>query len=177
VSFSFPFTSDLSKNSLWGVSHTGQVYTKSGAKRAMKMVEVACRAALGAQRVARQKLWLNIFVHMPSHRTDAVNVVDALCDGIKRAIPLNDNWFAIDRLNWAICKTKPMVTVTLTQDTDQDCRICSQCSAIRPDVMYRTPSARECLDCHPAKPTVITVDDDGGWSASDEDESDEFRNG
>jgi hypothetical protein len=154
VRIAIPFDYALSKNKMYGRARTGQVFLRAEGK-AMRMLLVnSVRRALCAQRIAHNKLWIDLFVEKPDHTGDAVNVVDVVCDAIKEAIPLDDRWYAIRRLDWAIEKEDPMLSIGIGQESDRDVQACSTCGRIllfdafnlnKSTKLGITTECRECL--------------------------------
>jgi hypothetical protein len=131
----------------------GHVALRREARQSRSAIAVAVRRALGDQRVARNKLWLDILVQKPDHRGDAVNVIDLVCDAVKDGIGLDDRWFCIRRLDWEIVKRDPELVIGIGQDSDVDCQICSHCGRAKPlDAFNRRSGSpqgvgRACRDC------------------------------
>lgn len=102
------------------------------------------------------KVWIDILVQKPDHRGDAVNVIDLVCDALKDALPVDDRWFCIRRLDWEIAKENPRLFIGIGQASDQDCQICSYCGQIKElEAFNRSRSrplgvGRECKDCRRA---------------------------
>lgn len=89
------------------------------------------RQALRDQKIARNKLWLEIFVEKSSHRGDAVNFVDTVCDAVKVATGLDDRWFSIRRLDWSVNKNAPKLIIGIGQEHGiEDAQVCSYCGRV-----------------------------------------------
>jgi hypothetical protein len=148
-----PFTYAVSKNHIYTMRAAGHVALRREARQSRSAIAVAVRRALGDQRVARNKLWLDILVQKPDHRGDAVNVIDLVCDAVKDGIGLDDRWFCIRRLDWEIVKRDPELVIGIGQDSDVDCQICSHCGRAKPlDAFNRRSGSpqgvgRACRDC------------------------------
>ena len=106
-----PYEVVCSKNKAFGV-RGGRIYSTGVKKQSLKHIENITRTAMHAQgtKFEKRKIWLSILVEKPHHRGDAVNVVDVLCDGLKKGIDVDDKWFSISKLDWTIIP-------------DRDCKI------------------------------------------------------
>lgn len=99
------------------------------------------------------KVWIDIFVEKPNGRSDAINVVDLVCDAVKVAIDVDDRWFAIRRLDWSIVKIDPRMIVKVSQSVSEHHRACSYCGRILPLTEFgkhasdRRGRGRECKAC------------------------------
>lgn len=148
-----PFSYALSKNHLYTMKRSGHVALRDEARAARDELIMRIREAMSSVTVARNRLWIDILVQKPNHKGDAVNVLDTVCDAIKQAVPLDDRWYSIRRLDWEIVKTDPLLYVGLSQDSDVDCMVCSFCGQIKPLDQFnkRKHSAtgvdRTCRDC------------------------------
>lgn len=132
VSISMPFTYAASKNHLYTMRRSGHVALRRESRTFRDELTLRLRHALAGRTVAHNKLWIDILVQKPDHRGDAVNVVDMVCDAIKGAVPVDDRWFCLRRVDWEIAKHDPQIYLKIGQETDQDCQVCSHCGQIRP---------------------------------------------
>lgn len=132
VSITVPFSYAASKNHLYTMRSRGHVALRRESRAIRDEVTIRLRAALAGRRVAHNKLWIDILVQKPDHRGDAVNVVDLVCDAIKAAVPVDDRWFCLRRVDWEIAKDSPQMYLKVGQASDQDCQVCSHCGQIRP---------------------------------------------
>ena len=108
--------SEWSKNGAWRKRRDGRVYLSTPARKARGRLARMLALAAGPVPWPAQKTWLAITVWLPSARADSVNAVDGICDAAKVAIKLDDRWFAIRWLDWAIDPAKPRITVVVTQE-------------------------------------------------------------
>ncbi len=156
VRVSVPFTYRISKNALFGTTRRGHVYLREEARAARESVVWAIRRAMRDQRVVNHKLWIDILVQKPNHKGDAVNVLDSVCDGIKKAIPLDDRWYCIRRVDWQIVKENPRLFIGIGQESAVDSQACSVCGRILAFGLFGKNAAnkhgvgRECLECRGA---------------------------
>ena len=112
-----PWTASLSKNAQW--RHRGtRVYTTDAAETAREAVGWQLRAALQGRRFQpRAKIWLEFFVRRNTLKGDPINVVDAMADAVKGAVGIDDNVFAIARLDWELVPdADPSVTLAIWQE-------------------------------------------------------------
>ncbi len=154
VRFRVPFSYAASKNHIYAMSRSGHVTLRRESRAMRAMIAEATRSAIGDTRVANNKVWLDIFVQKPNHKGDAVNVVDLVCDAIKDAIPVDDRWYCIRRLDWEVVKGDTgMMFIGIGQDTDVDVQVCSSCGRILPlteftkNVRNKHGVTRNCRDC------------------------------
>ena len=127
-----PFSYAASKNHIWSMARSGHVYKRQESKRMRGSLTLMIRSAANGQRIANNKLWIDILVQKPDHKGDAVNVVDLVCDSIKDAIDLDDRWYSIRCLDWEIVKDRPRLFVGIGQSTDEDVQVCSSCGRMLP---------------------------------------------
>lgn len=103
--------------------------------------------------VKQNKLWIDMFVQKPTHRGDAANFVDMVCDAVKDGIGLDDRWFSIREVDWEIVKKDPKLFIGFGQREDFDVRICSSCGRpLTPDNFQKASGlplgvGRNCRDC------------------------------
>lgn len=135
VKFSLPFSWVASKNATYGrgVDRGNRIFIKSGVRQYRDQITALTKQAMRGITLRHAKLWLDIFVEKPANKGDAVNVVDLVCDAIKHAIPLDDRWYSIRRLDWSINKADPHLFIGLGQETGAtDSKACSYCGEISP---------------------------------------------
>lgn len=127
---SYPFTYGLSKNGIFAMRAAGHVALRREAKRAKAQIAMMLRSALRDQVVKHNKVWLDILVQKTDHKGDAVNFVDLICDAVKLAIPVDDRWYCIRRLDWEVVKSNPKLFIGIGQEEVQDASVCSSCGRI-----------------------------------------------
>ena len=158
-----PFDYGFSKNAIWRNVTASHVVMRKEARQKREHLAARLRESLwptveGAPqiKVAHNKLWVDIFVEKPNHRGDATNVVDLVCDAIEDATGLDDRWYSIRRLDWAINKNEPRLLVGIGQETNEDRIICSYCGKMLPlDEFGKNAAAplgrnRACKPCRSA---------------------------
>lgn len=133
VRVSMPFSYEMSKNAIWSVANKqGHVYARrqSNARRR----ELAQRVLLASRdgEWFEGKVWIDILVEKPDARGDAINVIDLVCDALKDVLGVDDRWYSIRRLDWAIVKRDPMLYVGIGQEVTEHHRICSHCGSCLP---------------------------------------------
>lgn len=155
VAFSVPYSISASKNGRFGFRNGTGLFVTRDSRTFAAEVEAATRSAIKGVRVAHNKLWLSFFVEKENQKSDAVNVVDTMCDAIKRAVELDDRWFCIDRVDWCVKKTDPRIVIRIGQTTTEDAIVCSHCGQIKPlDLFTRHKGnplgrGRVCDECRP----------------------------
>lgn len=151
-----PFTYAASKNHIYAMRRTGHVVLRRESRRMRQAIASALRQGLHCMPVVHNKVWIDILVQKPNHKGDAVNVVDLVCDAVKDALPVDDRWFCIRRLDWEIVKTNPRLIVGVGQDSNMDCQVCSYCGQIKPLSDFNAARnrplgvGRECKTCRRA---------------------------
>lgn len=126
-----PFTYAASKNHIYSLNPRGHVAMRKESAAFRDEISFKTRLVLDGIKVAHNKVWLDILVQKPNHKGDAINVVDLVCDGVKRAMPVDDRWFCIRHLDWQISKNDPMLFVGMGQESFDDCQACSYCGQIK----------------------------------------------
>lgn len=163
VRYSVPFTYSASKNAIWSMRPGGHVYMRERARTFRNDLIAATRKALAGVRVAHNKLWFRIYAEKPNHRGDAINVVDAVADALKEAVGVDDRWFCIDRVDWAVVKKDPRIFIWIAQAETWDATVCSHCGRILPTAEFRphkgtkTGRARVCADCSNQKRADLII--------------------
>lgn len=133
VRVAVPFSYSFSKNAVYSIGKGGgHIFRRKKANKVREDLTVAIKSALKGIKPVQNKVWISIFVEKENHRGDAVNVVDTVCDSIKDAIPVDDRWFSIRKLDWHIIKNDPRLIVYVGQDADFDAQACSDCGQILP---------------------------------------------
>jgi len=154
-----PFSYSFSKNAIYSVrkSGKGRIYLRKEANSIKKSLAWEIRAASKGHKWKQNKVWLDILAQKPNHKGDAVNVVDTVCDGVKKAIKIDDRWFCIKRLDWQIVKKNPQLIVEIGQEEDEDKQICSHCGRILPLTAFTKDKSnilgvgRACKECCASK--------------------------
>lgn len=153
VTFSIPYDANLSKNARWRAGANGVVYTTERVRKLDAEIQRAVVDALDGREVVQNKVWVSFFVEKPDHKSDAINVVDTLCDAIKKAVGVDDRWFSIRQLDWAIKKTDPHIIISIAQESNENVISCSHCGEMKsPEAFNRNKSgpfgrARACISC------------------------------
>lgn len=132
VRITVPFSYVASKNAIYGRTASGKKYVKQQAKKYRENIALLIKSALSGRKVKTNKVWIDIYVEKGNHRGDAVNVVDLVCDAIKLAIPVDDRWYSIRRLDWSINKHDPYLHIAIGQEHDEDSKCCELCGQIKP---------------------------------------------
>ena len=133
VSVSVPFDWQWSKNRMW-VARAGS-YARRLADHARARrdgLAFALRAELKGRKVSNNRLLVQIHVEIPDHKGDAINCLDLVCDGIEHATGLNDKWYSLSGLTWAVAKTNPQLKIWIGQVDVTDSKVCGTCGEILP---------------------------------------------
>lgn len=148
-----PFSYSASKNYIHQLARSRHVFVNQKSKRKRAEITAAIRNGLQNRKVAHNKLWIDILVQKPNHRGDAINVVDLICDAVKDAVPVDDRWFCIRRLDWEIVKEDPQLIIGIGQESTEDAQVCSFCGQIKPldafnkDKRQALGVGHECREC------------------------------
>lgn len=157
VAIAVPFSYALSKNAIYGVTRFGGTYLKPDARACRDEIVDALTLALATARVrvGRNVLSFSLHVEKPNQRGDAINVIDLVADAIKRAVPLDDRWYALGRVTWAVAPAHPSLYLAIEQADATDSQVCDACGLILPDEDFPLAGGRRaaigrgdiCLAC------------------------------
>lgn len=153
IRVAIPFDYAGSKNGTWRTGRGGHVYAKAEGRLVRNSLALMLKNAARGHRWYAGKVWIDIFVEKPNHRGDATNFVDMICDAVKDAIGVDDRWYALRRLDWAIVKKDPRIIVGVGQEISEDHQVCSHCGRQLPLAEFgRNRNAangrsRRCIDC------------------------------
>lgn len=152
-----PFTYAVSKNARWrigkGGKRGGHIYMRQEATRASDGLILALKAVLTGKLVRQNKLWIDLLVEKPNHKGDAVNVVDTVCDALKKAITLDDRWYCLRSVDWQVVRHAPRLLISVGQEDVPDAQVCSVCGDIKPLTEFgknrsnKSGHGRECRSC------------------------------
>ncbi len=146
-----PFDYAASKNAIWRTGRGGHIYAREEGRKWREALTMELRAS--GNTWFQGKIWVDIFVEKPNHKGDAANVLDTVLDAVKEATGVDDRWYSIRRLDWAIGKVEPRVIVGVYQAITEDHRACSYCGRELPYSDYgpnrHDPAgiAKICKDC------------------------------
>lgn len=153
IRISIPFTYAASKNHIYTLSRRGHVHLRRESADLKALIAAELQSSLVGRKVAHNKVWLDILVQKSNHKGDAINVVDLVCDGVKRALPVDDRWFCIRSLDWEIVREGGQIFIGIGQEDVEDAQVCSYCGQIKPlDAFARKANGhlgrgRECKPC------------------------------
>lgn len=147
VSFSIPFKTGMSKNFYLGIRHGGYgVYKKAEAVAQEELIILKTKKMRGEFK--QNKIWLDFYVEKPTNRSDAVNVIDLICDAVKKGIAIDDRWFSLGQVDWNVVKDKePQVFVKVYQEDVWDSRVCALCGRILPEACFGNKKNNSCKEC------------------------------
>lgn len=131
VTYSVPFALESSKNRRWSNNGKGVVFLSKAVRSYSDMIVMATKAALKGVEVKQNKVWISMHVEKLNHRFDAINVVDTVCDAIKVAIEVDDNWFCLGMIDWSIKKKDPSIIISIGQESSEHAQVCSHCGSIK----------------------------------------------
>lgn len=153
VRIEVPFSYAASKNHIYALNRKGHVRLREESANLKAAITAKLHVALLGRKVAHNKVWLDILVQKSNHKGDAINVVDLVCDGVKRALPVDDRWFSIRSLDWEIVRENGSIFIGVGQEDVPDAQICSYCGQIKPLPEFQKKAnghlghGRECRPC------------------------------
>lgn len=149
----FQWMPELSKNKRYG-RRGAQTFVNRDVKSAEELVAWRVRQSLAGVPLVHNKFWLDITAWKPSHRSDAVNLVDSLCDAVKLATPVDDNWFSLRWVDWHVDPRNPRFVLGIGQEDVEDAQVCTLCGRLKPLSSFHRDSSnqstgrrRRCRDC------------------------------
>ena len=121
LTLTIPLTASLSKNFQHGL-HRGQIHLQPDAEAARAGIGWELKSGLrGRVLQPQRKVWLDLFVQRANMKSDPINVLDAVADAVKGIVGLDDRWFAVARLDWALVREEtPCIRLALWQDADPE---------------------------------------------------------
>lgn len=132
-----PYSGAYSKNVMYGVRGKARLrwrpFIREESREKMRALILLLKPR---EQWPQRKTYIDIHVQKPHHKGDAINVLDLICDAVKRAIGIDDRWFAIRRLDWEIVKDNPTIHVQVIQYGDEVQKVCSGCGRIRDLSMF-----------------------------------------
>lgn len=155
VRVAVPFSSACSKNHLWAMCDRGHVALREESRKVRRLLSESLSLAIreAGARPVQNRVWLDMLVQKPSHKSDAVNLIDLVCDAAKQAVGVDDRWFCVRRLDWEIVKAGPRLIVGVGQDSTEAVSICACCGRILPLAAFSKNRSRplgvgrECRGC------------------------------
>lgn len=156
VRIAVPFSYAASKNHIYALRRNGHVHLRQESVNLKAEITAKLHSALLDKKVRHNKVWIDILVQKSNHKGDAINVVDLVCDGIKRALPVDDRWFSIRSLDWEVVREGGQIYIGVGQEDVEDAQVCSYCGQIKNLVEFdkKTGShlgyGRECRPCRVA---------------------------
>ena len=153
VRFRVPFSYAASKNHIYGLGGHGHVHKRAESKSLESAITAEALSALAGRVIRQNKIWIGLMVEKSNHRGDAINVVDLVCDGVKKALPVDDRWFCLSYVDWAINKRAPHIYIQIAQEKCEDVQPCSACGQLLPFLNFtrskhsKNGIRRVCREC------------------------------
>lgn len=156
IRIDFPNDGYLSKNSLINigmVSGKPYPYVRKDIKKRKEVIGFLIRSQLRSFCWPRSKTFIDIMVQKHMVGTDAINVVDTVCDAIKIGLEVDDEWFCIGMLDWEVVKKDPKVFVQVSTYSTEHQRVCGFCWQIKPYAQFGKHSqnifgiSNQCISC------------------------------
>lgn len=149
---SIPWNPALLRNHYWSTARKGHRELRQETRNIQD--EITRRFRDSKSLVKHNKVWIDILAQRPDHRSgDTVNLIDRICDAIKKAIDVDDRWFCITRVDWQVVKKDPRILIGIGQPACEDSQVCAICGRILPlrcfnrNRNHRLGIGRECKDC------------------------------
>lgn len=116
-------------------------------------IREAMKAAIeeSGRTIFQCRTWIDILVERDTHNGDAQNVLDSVADAIQEAIGVDDKWYGVRRIDWAIAKINPRMYIGLGQTSLEDMFVCSSCGRELPvlSCVYGVTGkdSQDCREC------------------------------
>ena len=117
MKFITPFDTNLSKNkkNIGTNRFTRQIIQSKAYKDAKQFVFLQCKMALKDEVFKpKTKTKIKIMFYRPDYRSDIQNFLEAICDAIKIAINVGDNYYVFD-LDYQNDKLNPRIEIEISQ--------------------------------------------------------------
>ena len=146
--FRIPFFKELSKNRFLRRGWRGGVYIPDDTRKAFDYSLALARDALKDFRLRGKpgKVWVALMVQKPNMKSDAINMVDAVCDILKDALEIDDCWFSLKYVDWEIKRVNPEILVEVSVSRTTETRLCNRCWGEK-DVAEFTKAGLLCGGC------------------------------
>jgi Holliday junction resolvase RusA-like endonuclease len=117
MKFTTPYDTNLSKNkkNIGTNRFTRQIIQSKAYKDAKQFVFLQCKNALMNETFKpKTKTKIKIMFYRPDYRSDIQNFLEAICDAIKIAINVGDNYYVFD-LDYQNDKLNPRIEIEISQ--------------------------------------------------------------
>lgn len=155
LTVAIPYNQRGSKNAIYTPGQKSHIALRREAVAYRDGITLLLKSSIAShgQRIAHNKVWIDLFIQKPNHTSDAINLIDLLCDAIKKAVGVDDRWFSIARVDWQIVKENPNIFIQIGQESECDVSVCSSCGRVLPLNSFQKNAslalgiARNCRDC------------------------------
>jgi len=118
VSLEVPHEYDtaFSKNQWHGLTGGGKMFNNTTTQRLMDGISMLVRGErnkLGV-RIQQKKTWVKIMVYRPDMKSDPINFLDVIADGVKAGLGIDDNLFAAV-VDWELDPGNPGIVIKVEQ--------------------------------------------------------------
>lgn len=120
INISHDYDIAFSKNQWHSVSGVGKLFNNALTQRLMDGIAMLVRGERNRQGCTFRKgvkTWVRIMVYRPDMRSDPINFMDVIADGIKVGLGIDDNMFAVV-VDWELEKGNPGITIEIEQRGD-----------------------------------------------------------
>lgn len=107
----------FSKNQWHGLTGGGKMFNNEPTQRLMDGIAMLVRGECNRQEIRFKsiKTWLKIMDYRPDVRTDSINFLDVIADGVKVDLGIDDNLFAAV-VDWELRPENPGIVIEVEQD-------------------------------------------------------------
>lgn len=116
------YSSALSKNARLAKSFRGRIYIKPEAKAAEAQLSWELTSGLKGVKIYTNRVYIDLMVYKSRNTVDAINFLDAVADVLKKVIGVDDKWFSVKGIDWAMDKTNPRIIVKIYQPERRDAK-------------------------------------------------------
>lgn len=157
VRFAIPYQQAASKNHVWSLSKSGggHIFQRKASNNYKLAIAQMLAERLRDEQIVpvANKVWVDIFVQKPNHKSDAINTLDVIADGLKAGLGVDDRWFSVRQIDWQINKRDPHIFIGVGQEETAEARSCSLCGGIKTLSKFALKSrsagtrSRVCIEC------------------------------
>lgn len=100
ISFEIPFLIELSKNKKY--LFRSSKFLNPNYKKAKELVGLALLRVFPKDvKIEKKKVYIKIYVYKPDNRSDVINLIEGIADGIKGPLGIDDRYFSLS-IDWEV---------------------------------------------------------------------------